>query len=203
MDLHMPKLDGFRAAEIIRSGGAGKKNTNIPIVAVTATVLEEDLAGCEQVGINSYLIKPVQYDQLHLMVNKFLPKKQLLTSVSAPISIATGSKNIFDKEFALKNLADDDSIFRDALLLFMKKMPEYIQKLQDAIACADVKQIAVWAHTFKGAARTIGAIELGDILEAIERDAHNEITSTDNHSIIEKAVSVFQNEVDFTLKSYS
>lgn len=203
MDLHMPKLDGFRTAEIIRNGNAGHKNTNISIVAITATVLEEDLVRCAQAGINSYLIKPIQFDQLHLMVNKFLPKKQLLNPVSAPISMVIEAKNIFDKEYALENMDNDDSIFKDAFLMFMKKIPEYVQKLKDAITRADAKNVAVWAHTFKGAARTIGALELGDILEIMERGAYNGLTTADSQSILSEAVSAFNKEAEITLRSYS
>jgi PAS domain S-box-containing protein len=203
MDLHMPKLDGFRTAEIIRNGGAGQQNTNISIIAVTATVLGEDLDRCAQAGINSHLIKPIQFDQLHIMVNKFLTKNKLHPLSLAPVSIVIESKNIFDKEVALNNMANDDSIFKDAFLLFIKKMPVYVEKLQDALTRSNAKDVAVWAHTFKGTARTIGAKELGNVLEIMERDAYNGITNAESLSLLNEAVSAFLKEAETTLLSYS
>ena len=203
LDLHMPKLDGYKTAEIIRNGGAGYKNTLIPLIAVTATVLEEDLVRCVQSGMNSYLIKPIQFDQLHLMVSKFLPKKQISSSTLTPVSNQIKTKSVFDKEFALKNMAYDISIFREAFLLFIEKTPLYVQKLQNAISQANTKDVTIWAHTFKGAARTIGALELGDVLEKMEQEANNDLTSKDGLADLYNAVSAFSKVAETTLNSYS
>jgi signal transduction histidine kinase/CheY-like chemotaxis protein len=57
MDCHMPEMDGFTATERIRALGA--PTARVPIVALTASTLPEDLEACRRSGMNEVLTKPV------------------------------------------------------------------------------------------------------------------------------------------------
>ena len=57
MDIQMPKMDGYKAAQIIRSF-ADRKKAEIPIVAVTANAFEEDRRLALEAGMNGHLAKP-------------------------------------------------------------------------------------------------------------------------------------------------
>lgn len=70
MDLHMPNVDGFQACSIIR-----QKNLNIPIVALTAAVLKDEVQKALDVGMNSHLAKPLDHVQLHKVLNTYLKTK--------------------------------------------------------------------------------------------------------------------------------
>ena len=59
MDLQMPVLDGFKASEIIRQ----ELKLTIPIIALTASDIEEEKEKCFKVGMNDYLFKPFKKDQ--------------------------------------------------------------------------------------------------------------------------------------------
>ncbi|WP_339660609.1 response regulator [uncultured Polaribacter sp.] len=59
MDLQMPVLDGYKASEIIRK----ELNLDIPIIALTASDIEEDKEKCFEVGMNDYLYKPFDKKQ--------------------------------------------------------------------------------------------------------------------------------------------
>ena len=67
MDLQMPVLDGFEAAKIIRS----QINKEIPIVALTAAVMKEDVKRASEVGMNDFLSKPVDVNKLKSMLVKY------------------------------------------------------------------------------------------------------------------------------------
>jgi CheY-like chemotaxis protein len=63
MDVQMPVMDGLEAAAAIRakereSGGY------IPIIAMTAHTLKEDVERCKAVGMDGYISKPLQLDRL-------------------------------------------------------------------------------------------------------------------------------------------
>ena len=60
MDMHMPEMDGIEAAHRIRAGQGGGQTANLPIIAVTANVLETDRETCLKAGINGYLPQPLQ-----------------------------------------------------------------------------------------------------------------------------------------------
>ena len=56
--MHMPNLDGVEATKIIRNHE--KKGRHIPIVALTANVLDEDKQLCFAAGMDDFLTKPVR-----------------------------------------------------------------------------------------------------------------------------------------------
>jgi len=70
MDLSLPKLDGLAAARRIRrQRGFGR----VPIVAVSAHDSPESRSEALAAGCNEYVTKPIDFDQLKLLVNRFLP----------------------------------------------------------------------------------------------------------------------------------
>ncbi len=64
MDCHMPMLDGYETTLRIRRGDAGEAARNIPIVALTASVMDADRLRCQQAGMDSFLSKPVSASDL-------------------------------------------------------------------------------------------------------------------------------------------
>ncbi len=68
MDCQMPVMDGFASAKMIRSGGGGVRNANIPIIALTANVMQEDKDACYASGMNAFLAKPIQINALTTML---------------------------------------------------------------------------------------------------------------------------------------
>lgn len=65
MDLQMPIMDGYEATIAIRKGEAGEENRNIPIIAVTADVMETTKVRVTEIGMNKYLSKPVDKEVLY------------------------------------------------------------------------------------------------------------------------------------------
>ncbi len=63
-DLCMPVLDGFTAVEHLRQGAAGEHHRQVPVVAITALVLEECHPRCRAVGINAVTQKPLRSKEL-------------------------------------------------------------------------------------------------------------------------------------------
>jgi signal transduction histidine kinase/CheY-like chemotaxis protein len=64
MDLQMPVMDGYEATIAIRKGLAGAENSNIPIIAVTADVMETTKQRVIEIGMNHYLSKPIKNETL-------------------------------------------------------------------------------------------------------------------------------------------
>lgn len=65
MDLQMPVMDGYEATIAIRNGEAGADKKDIPIIAVTADVMETTKDRVFEIGMNQYLSKPVDKDVLY------------------------------------------------------------------------------------------------------------------------------------------
>jgi signal transduction histidine kinase/CheY-like chemotaxis protein len=70
MDVNMPVMDGYEAAEKIRCLPDARKN--IPIIALTADAMKEDREKCLSVGMNSYISKPFRIEEIELALKKYL-----------------------------------------------------------------------------------------------------------------------------------
>ncbi len=72
MDCQMPELDGYDAARRIREGA--EKHRRIPIVALTAHAMQEDLDRCLVAGMNDYITKPFVEEDLRQKLAHWLSK---------------------------------------------------------------------------------------------------------------------------------
>lgn len=70
MDLQMPVMDGYEATIEIRRGNSGLNDKNIPIIAVTADVMETTKDRVKEIGMNYYLSKPINKDILYETIQK-------------------------------------------------------------------------------------------------------------------------------------
>jgi CheY-like chemotaxis protein len=174
MDLHMPRLDGFRTCEAIRAGNAGSNKRTIPVVALTATVLKEELDRCLACGFNGYILKPVHMESLYKGLEKYMGKNDNNQSNVQPVMTDTVPEPgiiVFDEKAALVNTADDRDLLREALILFRETSRGYLDAMTTAASSGNLEKVGIEAHTLKGSAKTIGAKELGVISEMVEKTA--------------------------------
>jgi len=73
MDLQMPEMDGYEATRRIRAMDTPKGKT-IPIVAMTANVFKEDVERCLEVGMNSHVGKPLDFNEVMRKLRTYMPK---------------------------------------------------------------------------------------------------------------------------------
>lgn len=78
LDLHMPQMDGMAASREIRRRERQRGMPAVPIVAMTADVGEGIEAECRAAGMDDYLSKPVEREQLSRLLNKLLPGESAL-----------------------------------------------------------------------------------------------------------------------------
>jgi CheY-like chemotaxis protein len=61
LDLKMPRVDGI---EVLRAIKANEETRNIPVVVMTSSQEESDIAVTYGLGVNSYVVKPIDFDAL-------------------------------------------------------------------------------------------------------------------------------------------
>ncbi len=71
MDIKMPGMDGYEASEAIRQE-RGNPNRNTPIIAVTANAIPEQLEKCIKRGMNSWITKPINGEELINVIKKYV-----------------------------------------------------------------------------------------------------------------------------------
>jgi CheY-like chemotaxis protein len=66
LDLKLPKIDGI---EVLRRARADDRTKSIPVVVLTSSQEERDIAESYKLGVNSYVVKPVEFDQFFKTVS--------------------------------------------------------------------------------------------------------------------------------------
>ena len=63
---------GFEATQLIRQGQAGKRCTQLPIIALTANAMKGDKEYCLEIGMTDYLSKPIDIASLELKLRRYI-----------------------------------------------------------------------------------------------------------------------------------
>ncbi len=90
MDVQMPEMDGFETTRRIREMDAPLRD--IPIIAMTAHALKGDREKCIEAGMNDYISKPIDHQELLEVLSKWIPAKKFEGSTGA-LKITPPKKN--------------------------------------------------------------------------------------------------------------
>jgi CheY-like chemotaxis protein/HPt (histidine-containing phosphotransfer) domain-containing protein len=176
-DCHMPNMDGFELTEAIRS--TEPAGTRLPIIAITANAMQGEAQRCRERGMDDYLSKPLRLSELGPMLAKWMPQADLSddieTAIEPEVPEAGAPAHAGDDTLAIWNTAtltdlvgDNPAMHQRLLEKFLANASEQVTALDAAIAVGDVKQAAGVAHTLKSAARSVGALALGELCQGIE-----------------------------------
>lgn len=157
MDCQMPEMDGLAATVAIRaSEGTGKR---LPILAMTANAMQDDRQQCLNVGMDDYLVKPLQIADLSRALDKWAP-------IGAPV-IANDTPPL-DRAALLANFHDDATLVDELIALFVETSQPILHKMHTAYTARDAAALARHTHELKGAAAYIRAQTMLDLCRAIE-----------------------------------
>lgn len=200
MDCEMPVLDGFETTRRLRQWEHQTGAPRVPIIALTAHVLQEHRQKCFEAGIDDYLRKPFSFSDFAAVLHRWLPlrddevlvQKTLADSPGVegqdPRATATFSEQqsggagevpvtILDRA-ALEPLLRLESKGKARLLdtmleHFFARTPELLVALEKALEREDYEGVRVAAHTLKSSCLTMGAVrlaELGQVMESASTD---------------------------------
>jgi CheY-like chemotaxis protein/HPt (histidine-containing phosphotransfer) domain-containing protein len=176
MDCRMPVMDGFEATAIVRAGQAGVLERQVPIIAMTANAMEGDREATLAAGMDDYLSKPIDPQQLAETILRWLGR-DLADLPSAPAPRAPSrtppprAALPFKPECLLERMGDDLEIARLILPELIGGMPDEAAKLRAALIEQDIEVTVRAAHTLKGLAASACCEPARDIALAIEAAA--------------------------------
>ena len=173
MDAHMPIMDGFEATRIIRSQ---QRYATLPIIALTAGVTPEERTECLDVGMNDFLNKPINQRLLLSTLTHWIKPEESknfnLTELDASSSVVVPeSENItrrLDVSILTNEIGDDPAQIAKYLGFFHIVAKEISTEIMVAIRTHQNDAVIASAHKLKSSARSVGAIDLGELCAAIE-----------------------------------
>jgi len=164
MDIQMPEMDGFEATHVIRELPKGK---DLPIIGLTAHALSGERDRCLSHGMTDYLAKPFKAHELFALVEGSAEGKP----APAPTSPAAAPPVDLEGFRTTLREAGAEQALYSIVDTFVRQAPDRLAALATAVASGAGAEIAKAAHVYRGAAATIGARELAELLEIVETSA--------------------------------
>lgn len=189
MDVQMPILDGIQATKEIRKLENG---VLLPIIALTAGVSKEEREACFAAGMNDFLAKPIETNELNRIIEKYLSKMSSGT-ISASNDLVT-TINIFDREKLLAKIGNEETML-SILAMCKQEYRKYAIEIQNAIESNDIKLIKSSAHKLKGSALNLEFKRLGEIAKEIENNAANKDKLLDLNNILTNELVLLYHQI--------
>jgi PAS domain S-box-containing protein len=190
MDCHLPGMDGFEAAARIRH--RKDKKGEVPIIAVTASASAGERERCLQAGMNDFLLKPFRAEELSRKIDYWigdaLPEPaggDHDTATLITTDVSSGLKQLeadYGSEMVIKIIA-----------IFIPDAEARMERIDQAIKQKDFKALEEAAHGLKSGAANIGAMEMAQLAEQLERQG--ELASIDGAEEVLKKLTESWTEV--------
>ena len=150
MDVQMPEMDGLTATQALRAQGL-----TLPIIGLSAGASKEEQTLCFDAGMNDFLSKPIDPDELWGCLTRWVKPKQTLGVSSTEPVIPIQQTPIYQK----------------ALQAFIRQHEADAAKLADLIAANDCQSVRKLAHSLKGASALMGFEQITEIATLLEQQA--------------------------------
>lgn len=220
MDCQMPVMDGYQATVQIRQNTSDKSTQAIPIIAMTANAMTGDKEKCLAAGMDDYLAKPIDPNTLISILKKWLPKAEPGTKTEKTSSAETAAQTthtdtcitpieaeeqsdqscvVWDQETALKRIMGQEELLLALVDAFQTDLPPILNQLREAVNNNDLPLVKFNAHTIKGLAGNLSALELQNNAMALEKVAEQNPDQLEQEMEILEQSSDRLNEV---LKSF-
>lgn len=177
MDHMMPELDGIETTHIIRR--FHEEYDNVPIIALTANVVEEMRSMFLVEGMNDFVAKPIELNAIVAKLKQWLPAGKIKKLEEVPKQGGKDQQDLnglvekiaipeLDVRLALR-LAGSEKLFWQILKEYVKVIPKKADLLQRRKETQDWKNYTIEVHALKSSSKQIGAIALSELAEEMEQ----------------------------------
>lgn len=195
MDLQMPKMDGVTATQIIRTYESAHDMINVPVIALTASVLMEDRLDAKKAGMNGFATKPIDKLALNNEMARVLNITQLSPSnKEAVINFAPIKRKEIHFEKG-QSLWGDRKLYISELKKFAEQNATLSNSLRSLLANKEYQKLSHCAHAIKGVAANLALVNLSQQAASIENTINTE-ANEDCYENITKLENAFSNFLD-------
>jgi CheY-like chemotaxis protein len=166
MDINMPIMDGYRAAEIIRKS---HRFDQTAIIFLTALTSEHEVEKMLECGMNGYLNKPVRIETLYTVLMRFLDHINLSEGDAKPLKTVHPLYEGLDIEDGLSRVGDNIIFYKQVLQEFMDAYAQSDEIFERLVVEQRYGQVKVLCMDMKGITSTIGAKSMHVVLNEIHQ----------------------------------
>ena len=177
MDLQMPIMGGYEATKFIR---ADRKNQDLPIIAMTAHAMQGVEAECKAAGMNDYVSKPIDPQNLFSTILKWIKPKLSADNIAPAGSPGTNIGGVAEPKLpdmiqgvkideGLRRVGGNKKLYLKLLNDFTDNYRSFIPNIRKAISEERVDDARRLAHTLKGVSGNISANEIFVVSEKLEQ----------------------------------
>jgi CheY-like chemotaxis protein/HPt (histidine-containing phosphotransfer) domain-containing protein len=202
MDVQMPVMDGLTATREIRKRES--QGRRVPIVALTASAMTDELERCLAAGMDGLLTKPLEFERLREALTKYsIRAAEAIVSPAAstseessesqlpctppaemPVAVPDSAKaptvgtDPIDLTRLRSAVGDDDNEFVEQLCrCYVNATEQIVRELDHAFARDDRATLATLSHKLKGSSRTVFATSIDALASRLENDASAQSSS--------------------------
>ncbi len=173
MDHMMPEMDGIEATHVIRAM-EGEYYKQLPIIALTANVINGAREMFVKEGLNDFIAKPIELNVLDRILRNYLPS-EYIQYVEEQKTVAQSEKStyvrqspMFDSDVGLNYAGGTMDTYLEILDLYVKKGVEKLEYMMQLFHEKNWKDYTIEVHALKSASRSIGALRLADLAKELE-----------------------------------
>jgi CheY-like chemotaxis protein len=185
MDVQMPEMDGLQATQRIRGLPAAELAAQAQprIIAMTANVMREDHDACLAAGMDDYISKPVQVEELVRALSRCQPRGQAASPESGAVATAppatlpsrAGREEVLDPK-AFERLRatlgkQADRMLPGLIQSFYQDAEQLLAQARQAAAQGQAEELRRAAHSLKSTSATFGAMALSAAARELEHMA--------------------------------
>jgi CheY-like chemotaxis protein len=167
LDIQMPVMDGFETIAQIR----GPLGLHLPVLAMSAGVMEHEQARCLAAGMNGFIAKPVEAQQMFAEIGKHLPPEASL-SMAPPRAPSRIFEGVFDLQGLIKSMGGEQAsgamlagLVRD----LVERGTEVLTPLPQWWREGRREEAARALHTLRGSIGTLGAARFAQACLLLEQ----------------------------------
>ncbi len=153
MDIHMPDMDGLEATKAIRNAEAGRRSP-VPIIALTASVTNDERSRFLESGMNAVVGKPIDFDELFRAMERLVPEGR--GRIAAPAGAGRKGENGAVFHIHGVNVKQglrvwrDERAYKSALLSFARDYGNTAREIEELLRKEDREEAHQKLHGLKG-----------------------------------------------------
>jgi CheY-like chemotaxis protein len=186
MDCHMPEMDGYEATRRIRSrlNGAnpahnGNRHGNrspeahqaVRIIAMTANAMQSDREKCLQAGMDDYLSKPVQIQELQAVLERWTPAGRASVETARTVPVLNSQALAGLRDLREPGEPGEPDPVRECIGLFLEHTAQSLADLRLHFEAKDYARLRQVAHSLKGSCGNLGAERMAALCDGLEQSS--------------------------------